>query len=282
MINHAYCLLVNRRLPDVSRPEFIFIPPDFSPVALSGALQEIRTILFGAEPDDTMLRLRAFQFLGLLEALGYDGRLDVLDGRKTYDLAAMREGLWRDPRSIGPVVSGGSGALIELTVDPDKRRQARRSAGETGKTEYRWTVERLSGNQVRIEMYRPSSAVLVVEAPVQGNLSGPIELPRASFSARVGGTTGDRWDIEDTLFPSFDIGGLVRRLQQASPEAVAATFQETARPPEDPVLDEERRLFDLVSEFRETWRDRQLEDPFRLGAFVSAWILAVHRKSLSP
>lgn len=87
MINHARTLLLNR--PGAGRPgaDFFleeYVPTDYIPVTLTGSLSSVRSVLFGANPDDAFMNYRLHQFMKVLHANEYVSYVTELDSRVTY------------------------------------------------------------------------------------------------------------------------------------------------------------------------------------------------------
>lgn len=86
MINHARTLLLNipANRTQMQDPGYEYIPDTFRPVSLNGPLQILRRALFGSNPDNYFLNVRARELLGYIHETELAEYLYALDPRITY------------------------------------------------------------------------------------------------------------------------------------------------------------------------------------------------------
>jgi hypothetical protein len=86
MINHARTLLLNipARRTQMQDPGYEYIPDAFQPVRLNTALHLLRRALFGANPDNYFLNIRARELLGYIHETELAQYVYALDPRITY------------------------------------------------------------------------------------------------------------------------------------------------------------------------------------------------------
>jgi hypothetical protein len=86
MINHFRCLLVNVSGKDPAANELgdEIIDPSYIPIELPTALQQVRSAIFGPDPDRLMLNYRAAQLISLVRGSRLVSHLTALDKRVTY------------------------------------------------------------------------------------------------------------------------------------------------------------------------------------------------------
>jgi len=86
MINHARTLLANVRAPVIpSLAGDEFISESYAPIAVSGRLAAVRSVLFGSDPDRLMLNYRIRQLLATVESTDLRDHIIQHDPRVTYD-----------------------------------------------------------------------------------------------------------------------------------------------------------------------------------------------------
>lgn len=86
MINHARTLLLNVAPQRASAQDagYEYIPPNYKAVALRGALKPIYTALFGVNPDQRFLNMRALELLTYVHQTELAHYIYDLDQRVTY------------------------------------------------------------------------------------------------------------------------------------------------------------------------------------------------------
>ncbi len=102
MINHLRTLLLNRKAQGGDYAEPMggeYIPPDYTPVPLSGGLQSVHKLLFGADPDWLYGNYRVQQYLAAIHATELAEYATALDSRITYD---VRRPAFCDPTAYEP------------------------------------------------------------------------------------------------------------------------------------------------------------------------------------
>ncbi|NDD52785.1 hypothetical protein EBZ39_02725 [bacterium] len=85
MINHARTLLINApATQQFQTPGYEYVPADFVPIPGSDAVQRIRRILFGRNPDAYFLNSRAKELLSYIHGTELESYVTALDSRITY------------------------------------------------------------------------------------------------------------------------------------------------------------------------------------------------------
>lgn len=87
MINHARTLLLN--MPSAysairAETAAEYVPPAFSPIALTSPLRTLRRLLFGSDPDARFLNLRVRELMGYIHQTELAEFVYALDPRVTY------------------------------------------------------------------------------------------------------------------------------------------------------------------------------------------------------
>jgi len=84
MINHCRTLLLNKARAE-NDPSGEFIPKEFSPVALTGALKDVYSVLFEGEASRDVNNRRVRYYMSLLHVPEFRKYLKWYDERLTYE-----------------------------------------------------------------------------------------------------------------------------------------------------------------------------------------------------
>lgn len=86
MINHGRTLLLNIWAQSAQKQQagYEYIPPEFRPLVLPTVLNTVRRVLFGSNPDQRFLNLRARELLSYIHQTPAVEYLHKLDKRVTY------------------------------------------------------------------------------------------------------------------------------------------------------------------------------------------------------
>jgi len=118
MINHARTLLLNTS-PLSSHAQdagYEYVPREFTPVRLSNALQVIHRTLFGLNPDQRFLNLRARELLSYIHQTELAEYVHKLDPRVTY-WPAIDSNVLQPERQITVTQVAGSSRRLAVTGD---------------------------------------------------------------------------------------------------------------------------------------------------------------------
>lgn len=129
MINQAYSLLRNLPGTVVSSPGGEYVDPTYQPAALPQALQAVRAILFGSNPDAVALNTRLRQYLTILHCGPYVEHLTDLDNRVSYWPFTAAEPI---PFGLSVTPIGSAGDVFVSGQGPQE--------ADSGITTYSWTL----------------------------------------------------------------------------------------------------------------------------------------------
>jgi hypothetical protein len=188
MINHARTLLLN--MPSAysairAETAAEYVPPSFSPVALTSPLRALRRVLLGSDPDARFLNLRVRELIGYIHQTELAEFVYALDPRVTY--WPVQETEFFDSTRKTLTVTQIKGAPRRLSVTGTF--QANNSVGRTLQ-QYLLTAgnETLPTTQVRtvsvLQRIGKLSTDIVTEV---GDASNPaiISLPDTKLKARL-------------------------------------------------------------------------------------------------
>ena len=203
MINHARCLLVNQsanvQAPDGCPGEEL-IDPSFTAVTLPTYLQQIRTILFGGNPDRCMLNYRAAQLLGLVGATELQQYVVAFDPRLTYPSATdlLSDG------AFNPRVITYGGDAVAIQGEPSVPDQWGRCYFEFDLT--------LTGSTVQLTEQSPEQQNRFCSVTFADGLSSAVPLGDSGYSILVP-QNGQAWKVTCFNRPQWDMGQLVPALE---------------------------------------------------------------------
>lgn len=255
MINHARTLLLNRHGAGYGgRPGDEYIPPEFREISpLPGYLQNLRSQLFGSDPDWFFLNYRVRQCLGLLHSTELAEFVVALDPRITYDLTES---------SLLP------DSLYELTT-PDESIYVIGKLGlpdRYGRAAHSW---KLTDNDGEVEVARLTKPVQTVTQSytVDGGLSSPIALVGSDAAVRIRPQSGRVWRLSGYARPQASLGQLAAAVAGSSAVYMNALFGiGTASGAAEPWLT-----------FRNLWYDHP-ELAYKLGGLLLAVIYRMEER----
>lgn len=170
MLNHFRTLLLNAKAGVAGYPGEEFIPSDYRPVALPGAVNVVRGILFGAEPDRLMLNYRARQLLAAVQATELRGYLTAFDRRITYEPTGTPE-FYEHPFALSVRQISGDALTIYPGGVPDTVPDV------TGRSRHLWRIVFGSITSVTIRRLTAPFTEETYGFEVVDGLSTPIPLP---------------------------------------------------------------------------------------------------------
>lgn len=262
MINAARTLLLNMSGPyQGSTPGEEVLPDDYRPKALSPQLLRIYRTLFGISPDRTFLNYRGRQLLQLLHATELEQYLLDLDQRITYlpFTATAFAGVFVSR------VSRISGSTVQVYL------QGRQIADEyLGRTAYRWRVEVLDAETVRVERRLHEQSTMDRTVTVTAGLSSAIPLHGSPLTLQLSTGTASA-DLAAV------IGAAVQVDCTARPERSLAEIYTALRGLDQLALEE---LFGVLpaepyKTFSNLWTANP-HMPYALGGLLTAYIYRIH------
>ena len=223
MINHARTLLCN--VSGASRPGLgmfgeEYVPANFVAQTLPGYLANLRTIIFGTDPDNLFLNYRAAECMHLLHSTKFVTYLTDLDTRYTYDLA---------DRSFFDTDFGTNLVTIQAVTDLIPSVLNRFVCNDAkGRAMEQWDV-RIAGGTVTRKNIRTGATAIDAWA-LADSLSPRYSLPGSDLDIRFitpGALLGDgRWQVTAAAKPA-GFYGLEAKLQNSGQAASALLFSET-------------------------------------------------------
>jgi len=248
MINHARTLLLNiagSERHGVSFPGEEFVPRDYKVLTLPTALRNVRTILFGNEPDRVMMNYRLRQFMALLHSTELSEFVLDLDPRVTY--LANRSSLFAASTFapvVTEVVSAGSSLVFHgvNTIGGSVLQHA-------------WSVEILAST-IRVRRQTPPLDDVLQAYTTTDGLSSAISLTGSQLGFRVQNpTVGQKWKISAVLRPEIELGEIAVALSKVGEPTLLVLFGTERTEP--------------VATFRELWL-RGVGLPYKLGSVLAA------------
>ena len=213
MINHARTLLLNRdgnKRPGSSFFLEEYVPTAYKPVKLTGALQSVRAILFGSNPDDAFMNYRLHQFMKILHSNEYveyvtalDSRISYLPGRSVVDE--------RWSATTAPMSAGGYDSTLDLLGDF-------KAAESECRLDYICEVSIPSTGVVDV-VNKTTGAKLETTYTITEGLSNEIPLqgvPAASFKLHGNPTVTASWLVNIRKEANADLANLPAKLQKST------------------------------------------------------------------
>ena len=246
MINHARTLLMNvagsAPLAGVKGEEIV--DPAFLRLELPTAIQTVRQVLFGTDPDRHMLNYRCRQLLALVEATPLLGYLLKLDRRQTYRFSTelVPDEAW------DPVVTALAGAgTLSVTGDPAP-------SDGTGRVYYRHLLTVTGPGVVECEtVVKP-----IQKVDLDFAAGTRFTLPLSGVKARLSvGGTGERYAVDVYSRPRKDLSELATAASNLGEPVYNYLFGITDAEP--------------YRTFRNLWFNKQ-ELPLRLGGLICALV----------
>lgn len=218
-----------------ARPGAEVIAPGYRPLTLTGPLESVRRVLFGAAPDLGYALYRTAQYLNLLHALETSDWVLALDPRVTYD--PNRSGFGLEYAEGVSYRLGENGQTAQLFVVGDPA-----ADDELGRLEFDWAID-LGGGLVtaRALFAGPGSDESAGAAAFTSGISPLIPLPRSDgLAVRLQEAAAASWLLTVRCRPAKSLG-------QVRSELLA--------------LDATDRLFSAEEPYataRALWQDSQL------------------------
>jgi hypothetical protein len=246
MLNHVRCLLMNVPgsagsfdAPGEEAVDPAYVPPP----SLPAALRTVRSVLFGADPDRTMLNYRCAQLLAVVHASPLAGFVTRLDPRLTYppaDPSLADAGPWT-PAAYR--TAGGPDDALAVTGAPE-------APDVIGRCRHAFAVDVPSEGQARVERLT-TPAQIALFSPAD-----PLPLTGSGYLARLrSASVGQAWRVDVLNRPQYDLSSLAASLASAGEPTLDALFGVSAAEP--------------YRTFRNLWfRNREL--PLRLAAAALA------------
>lgn len=244
MINHARTLLMNvdGSVPMTSVLAEEIVDPSYTALSLPTAVQTVRQVLFGTDPDRHMLNYRCRQLLALVEATPLLGYLFKLDRRKTYQFSTelVAEEAW-DP--VVAVLAGQN--TLTVTGDPTP-------SDGTGRVYYRHMLTVTAPGVVECEtVTRP-----IQKVDLDFTAGTRFTLPLSGVKGKLADAdVGDRYAVDVYARPRKDLSQLADAASNLGEPVYNYLFGITRTEP--------------YLTFRNLWFNKQ-ELPLRLGALVCA------------
>lgn len=244
MINHFRTLLLNRSAPSYStRAGEEYIPDDFVSLAnLPTYLQNIRTALYGRNPDWLFENYRTKQYVSLVHNTELERFITDLDSRITYDPndTEFFRGVF------GPHTGKEGLRFIGEPPAPDA----------SGQSTLRWKVELIDGDIASIEQITPVNSAFTLNYNTEPLINGLW----LQFSAPY----GTIWTAEYNRRPEYSLGEIMAGVESSTAQYWNQLFGVgSARASEEP-----------WKTFRNLWLFHP-EMPYKLGGFLLAYVYAL-------
>jgi hypothetical protein len=261
MINHARSLLLN---VDGSgsgfsgQPGAEFIPPDYRSQTLPSFLLTIREVLFGPNPDRTMLNYRARQLMTLLHITELEEFITELDSRLTYPLAPLDD--FFNNLFVTTVTPLG-GTTNELFIHG-----AIPAADANGRVEQQWTVEVTTGSNADVTRHTAPTSVTSTSYTLTSGLSSKVALPGSDLSVKFNTGVGSQWYVTSAARPGTDLGTLLANIDSITEDVKLELFSVGSALGASEPFKTFRNLYNMHTEL-----------PYRLGGILLALILQTER-----
>jgi hypothetical protein len=216
MINHARNLLINVDgngfFPNYIAEEII--PDDYHAKTVPSYVSAVRKVLFGTNPDRSMLNYRCRQYLSLLHSCELEQYVLDLDPRITYDFDSAS---LLDNESLFDVTAKQiTGVANQLAVTGEVTPPDR-----TGQLLYEWSVSYTS----------PTTAITLLN-PIRGTTAAPVFTDGLSDRLSLPGSglyiqhydSAAAWQVTYLARPQFDLGSIVADLQSINSTALLELF----------------------------------------------------------
>lgn len=253
MINHVRTMLLNlggASGPPADFPGEEYVPPAFVARNLSPALTRVRRILFGVNPDRSMLNYRLRQVMGLLHASELSEFVLAKDPRVTYlpFTDALLKSVVRGP--VSTQVAGAAGQFYLLKSFPYVQSPSRLF--------WQWRVEVVDGSNVKLDGFNEQGVTQSTNQTysTSNGLSSVLALGDSGMTYRFGASAGAVWLVEVLARPTASLVDVVRQADRLlSEEDRLGVFGDTSAEP--------------YATFRHLW-ERHDVLAYRLGALALA------------
>jgi len=214
MLNHARTLLINRDTSHQVRKLFWEpVPQNYTAVPLSNGLLRVRRVLFGDEPDLTMLYYRSRQLLSLLQASVFASVLTRHDPRITYQWTAKDQ---ISPEVYEPHVSGNT-QPVYVVSRPES------SGMPYGRMEYAFQVQ--ADSVITVTAERPVPGSRIFPGNWTNALSDEIPLSATGYVFRMQQPEApESFRINGIRRPSIELASLPGQLASVGEEALVDLF----------------------------------------------------------
>lgn len=217
MYNHLRTLLLNQDgnavLPDYTIGEAA-VPADFRAVNLPAYLDEIRSRLFGSNPDRSMLNYRLAQYTKLLHATELASYVDALDPRVTYSESILD---LFGASAFTPMVSENGYPLVVQgnPAMPDA----------TGRMYHYYIAERADEDTLYVQQVLPTSKNRILELTFTDGLSAAVPLGESGYRLLVPSSpVATTWRIAFHNRPQWDLGQILAALRVAGEPTLLQLF----------------------------------------------------------
>jgi hypothetical protein len=229
-----------------------YVPPMFRTVAVSGAIQKARAILFGSRPDAAMLDYRLRQYMAMLHATELIEFVTVNDPRITYTPGDRDMADFNPMPSVLPI-----GHTLPLFISGEQPTAA------DGRMTYSWQVvikiaSPVDPTTVNVTQRSPISSVAGYAISYTDGLSNEFPLVGSPLLARFhhqGAVDEITWNVNCLAMPTQDPGQIAANFGTLGTDVLGELFGAAAQEP-----------------YR-TWQNLWKSDqplPYRLGAVLLA------------
>lgn len=259
MVNAVRTLILNRSGKGRPAPDYYleeFIEPDFAPVQLPSALQEVAAALVEPRADNAFANFRCQQYTRLLHSTEFVRYVYALDPRITY--------IHQQPLQVrkSSVKSNGVNTAAALSF-------AGRVTADIGTPRLinNWTVLALSPLDILTTHHQSQETADTVVNFATGVSSAFAMASQAGFFSQIRAASisaADRWEVESFTEPEDDLSDVQIRLESLSAGALEALF---------PV----RSYYPI---FEKLWKRHALL-PYRMSGLLLAFAYRAHEVRLN-
>ncbi|NBT75263.1 hypothetical protein EBZ80_19430 [bacterium] len=288
MINHGRTLLLNIWAQSAQKQQagYEYIPGEFRPLVLPTALKTVRRVLFGSNPDQRFLNLRARELLSYVHQTPVADYLYKLDSRVTYWPEATDSSFKYLPALRLTQISGPSRSVAfggEFTANNSTGRANRQYTMSLQPTNY----EQLLSEENEVLLVEDNFGVLIKEINIDSDISLTTQTlyepkPRGTLDpANILPTitlpeTGIKLRLERLSTDPVTFSGRWYIALEANPAPAITTLFPSLEMLGEPLFLE---LFGLTDEepyatFKNLWFDHPLP-AYRLAGLVMAYIYRV-------
>lgn len=215
MLNHARCLLMNVNGIDGLNgfPGQELLDPIYRPIEPPDAVIAVRQILFGTNPDATLLNYRTRQLLQLLHASPLDDYVRALDPRITY--LPFGDDLTEAYQSTIENGFGSANANLYLRGKPGP-------LGPSGRMRLVWQID-VSGNAGTVREVSALQTTAFSLTFASGR-SQAVMLPGSNLTFAVADGAPQLWTVTAYLTPAKDLTAIAAALARIGEPVLDALF----------------------------------------------------------
>jgi hypothetical protein len=225
------------------------IPDSYGSLNLPTYIDRLRLLLFGVDPDRSMLNYRIKQYMSLIHSTELEQYVYDLDPRVTYNTSVDLSLL--DENTFTPVVSQLSGDAATLSILGSAS-----SPDIDGRAKYEFDVDILTSATVKVNRKTPKADIEILDYALSGGLTNIMDLHGSGYQFRMNTDSTDvSWRVSGHLRPQKDMGRIAEDLTRLGEPNFLQLFG--------------LKDVEPYNTFKALWNDHP-ELPYKLGALLLA------------